>query len=77
MLAQLQNVVTDSFDKVALSLPHDPPRAPGEVDIDQVLVTALGETSPKPHLLVRIGNLRGLGFVLNSCDLSYFCDLVN
>ncbi|KAI0784088.1 CPSF A subunit region-domain-containing protein [Abortiporus biennis] len=48
----LENVLTDSGDAPALSLPQDPPRKPQDLDIEQILVTPLGESSSKPHLLV-------------------------
>lgn len=52
LLATLQNVLTDSHDPPALSLPQDPPRKPQEMDIEQILLAPLGESSPQPHLFV-------------------------
>ena len=52
MLATLQNVLTDSYAGPALSLPEDPPRKPQDLDIEQILLAPLGESSPRPYLLV-------------------------
>jgi cleavage and polyadenylation specificity factor subunit 1 len=52
LLATLQTVITDSQESVALSLPQDPPRKPQDLDIDQILLVPIGESSPRPHLLV-------------------------
>ncbi|TFK70705.1 hypothetical protein BDN72DRAFT_838644 [Pluteus cervinus] len=51
-LSTLQNVMTDSFDPPAVSLPQDPPRKPQDLDIEQVLIAPIGATSPRPHLCV-------------------------
>ncbi|KAA1478696.1 hypothetical protein DENSPDRAFT_845850 [Dentipellis sp. KUC8613] len=51
-IASLQSLLIDSFDPPALSLPQDPPRKPQELDIDQIILAPLGESSPTPHLLV-------------------------
>ncbi|KAI0052046.1 hypothetical protein FA95DRAFT_1593031 [Auriscalpium vulgare] len=51
-IASLQGLLIDSFDPPALSLPQDPPRKPEELDIDQILITTIGQTSPVPYLLV-------------------------
>ncbi|KAJ8701115.1 mRNA cleavage and polyadenylation factor subunit [Pleurotus ostreatus] len=53
-LLSLQPVLHDSGDAPALSLPQDPPRKPQDMDIEQVLVAPIGETSPKLHLFVFI-----------------------
>jgi hypothetical protein len=53
MLSTLQNVLTDSHDPPAVSLPQDPPRKPQELDIEQIMLAPIGESSPQPHLLVR------------------------
>lgn len=45
-------LLTDTYDAPALSLPQDPPRKPQDLDIEQVLITPLGESAPMPHLLV-------------------------
>ena len=42
----------DSGDAPALSLPQDPPRKPQEFDVEQILISPLGESSPKLYLLV-------------------------
>ncbi|KAJ7130141.1 CPSF A subunit region-domain-containing protein [Mycena epipterygia] len=52
LLAALQNVITDSHQPPTPSPPEDPPRKPQELDIEQVLIAPLGESSPKPHLFV-------------------------
>lgn len=57
LLPTLQNVITDSHDPPALSPPQDPPRKPQELDIEQILVAPLGESSPQPHLFVRLCNI--------------------
>ncbi|KAF9008327.1 CPSF A subunit region-domain-containing protein [Cyathus striatus] len=51
-LTSLENVLTDSYDTPALSLPQDPPRKPQELDIEQILLAPIGESSPIPHLCV-------------------------
>ncbi|KAK7042372.1 protein CFT1 [Favolaschia claudopus] len=48
----LQNVISDSHQPPTPSPPEDPPRKPQDLDIEQVLVAPLGESSPKPHLFV-------------------------
>ncbi|KAF9031687.1 hypothetical protein BDZ89DRAFT_948625 [Hymenopellis radicata] len=50
--ATLQTVVTDSHSPVSVSTPQDPPRKPQDLDIEQILVAPLGETSPEMHLFV-------------------------
>ncbi|PIL30998.1 hypothetical protein GSI_05691 [Ganoderma sinense ZZ0214-1] len=52
MLATLDPVIGDSFEPAALSLPQDPPRKPQDLDIDQIIVALLGESCPRPHLIV-------------------------
>ncbi|KAI0088958.1 CPSF A subunit region-domain-containing protein [Irpex rosettiformis] len=52
LISTLDNVLVDSGDPPALSLPQDPPRQPQEFDVEQILVAPLGESSPQPHLLV-------------------------
>ncbi|KIM78173.1 hypothetical protein PILCRDRAFT_98438 [Piloderma croceum F 1598] len=51
-IATLQPVLVDSSDLPALSIPQDPPRKAQDLDIDQILIAPLGESSPRPHLLV-------------------------
>ncbi|KAF9527699.1 CPSF A subunit region-domain-containing protein [Crepidotus variabilis] len=51
-LSMLQNVLTDSHDPPALSLPQDPPRKPQDLDVEQLLIAPIGESSPRPHLCV-------------------------
>ncbi|KAH8089926.1 CPSF A subunit region-domain-containing protein [Cristinia sonorae] len=51
-VATLDSVLVDSGDPPALSLPTDPPRKPQELDIEQVMIAPLGESAPRPHLLV-------------------------
>ncbi|KAJ7628553.1 CPSF A subunit region-domain-containing protein [Roridomyces roridus] len=51
-LSTLQNVITDSHQPATPSPPEDPPRKPQELDIEQILIAPLGESSPKPHLFV-------------------------
>jgi len=52
LVAALEPVLTDSYDPPALSLPHDPPRKPQELDVEQIVIAPLGESSPRPHLMV-------------------------
>ncbi|KAF5380083.1 hypothetical protein D9615_006209 [Tricholomella constricta] len=52
LLATLQNVLTDSHDLPSLSLPQDPPRKPQDLDIEQILLAPIGESTPQPHLFV-------------------------
>lgn len=73
MLATLDNVLVDSHDPPAASLPQDPPRKPQELDIEQILLAPIGESSPEPHLLVCFCALRVFctSFLLRlrcSCD---------
>ncbi|KAI6016186.1 CPSF A subunit region-domain-containing protein [Pisolithus marmoratus] len=58
-ISGLEPILTDSYEGPALSLPQDPPRKPQDLDIDQILLTCLGETAPAPHLFVfnRFGSL--------------------
>ncbi|KAH9943547.1 CPSF A subunit region-domain-containing protein [Amylocystis lapponica] len=51
-LATLEPVFSDSYDPPAPSLPLDPPRKPQELDVEQILIAPLGESSPRPHLIV-------------------------
>lgn len=53
VVSALENVLVDSGDAPALSLPQDPPRKQQEFDIEQILIAPLGESNPKPYLLVR------------------------
>ncbi|KAI0938339.1 hypothetical protein AcW1_001910 [Taiwanofungus camphoratus] len=52
LLATLEPVFEDSYDPPAQSLPQDPPRRPQELDIEQILIAVLGESLPRPHLMV-------------------------
>ncbi|KAG1848301.1 CPSF A subunit region-domain-containing protein [Suillus subalutaceus] len=58
-ISTLENILVDVRAPAALSLPQDPPRKPQDLDIDQILVAPLGETSLVPHLFVftRSGNM--------------------
>ncbi|KAF8500474.1 CPSF A subunit region-domain-containing protein [Russula emetica] len=58
-IASIQSLLVDSFDPPALSLPQDPPRKPQDFDIEQILISPIGETEPWPYLLVflRCGQL--------------------
>ncbi|KAF4616622.1 hypothetical protein D9613_008890 [Agrocybe pediades] len=51
-LSMLQNVLSDSHDPPALSLPQDPPRKPQDLDVEQILLAPIGENLPRPHLCV-------------------------
>ncbi|KAF8633074.1 hypothetical protein AX15_001523 [Amanita polypyramis BW_CC] len=51
-IATVQNVLTDSHDPPAPSPPQDPPQKPQELDIEQLLIVPMGESSPTPHLLL-------------------------
>ncbi|KAF8880473.1 CPSF A subunit region-domain-containing protein, partial [Gymnopilus junonius] len=51
-LSTLQNVLVDSHDPPAVSLPQDPPRKPQDLDVEQLLLAPIGESSPRPHLCV-------------------------
>ncbi|KAF8191243.1 CPSF A subunit region-domain-containing protein [Pholiota molesta] len=42
----------DSHGPPALSLPQDPPRKPQDLDVEQLLLAPIGESSPRPHLCV-------------------------
>ncbi|KAI0341420.1 hypothetical protein BDW22DRAFT_1408067 [Trametopsis cervina] len=52
LISTLDNVLVDSGDPPALSLPQEPPRQPQDFDVEQIVVAPLGESSPRPHLLV-------------------------
>ncbi|OJA10745.1 hypothetical protein AZE42_07268 [Rhizopogon vesiculosus] len=58
-ISTLENMLVDSCDPPALSLPQDPPRKLQDLDIDQIIIAPLGETSLVPHLFVfmRSGNM--------------------
>ncbi|KAF8970332.1 CPSF A subunit region-domain-containing protein [Flammula alnicola] len=51
-LSTLQNVLVDSHSTPAVSLPQDPPRKPQDLDVEQLLLAPIGESSPRPHLCV-------------------------
>ncbi|KDR76540.1 hypothetical protein GALMADRAFT_246929 [Galerina marginata CBS 339.88] len=51
-LSTLQNVLADSHDPPAVSLPQDPPRKPQDLDVEQLLLAPIGESSPRPHLCI-------------------------
>lgn len=51
-LASLQSVLTDTHDPPVSSPPQDPPRKPQDLDIEQILLGPVGETSLVPHLCV-------------------------
>jgi len=53
-LSTLQNVLVDSHDPPALSLPQEVPRKPQELDVEQLLIAPIGETSPTPYLCVSV-----------------------
>ncbi|EMD34631.1 hypothetical protein CERSUDRAFT_116804 [Gelatoporia subvermispora B] len=52
LIPSLESVVVDTYDVPHLSLPQDPPRKPQELDIEQIVVAPLGESSPRPYLTV-------------------------
>lgn len=52
-ISALESVLVDSGDAPAPSLPQEPPRKPQELDVEQIVIAPLGESSPKPYLLVR------------------------
>ncbi|KAG5641144.1 hypothetical protein DXG03_005895 [Asterophora parasitica] len=52
LVGSLQNVLTDSHDGPALSLPQEPPRKPQDLDIEQILLAPIGESTFQPHLFV-------------------------
>ncbi|KIK28294.1 hypothetical protein PISMIDRAFT_91657 [Pisolithus microcarpus 441] len=58
-ISGLDAILTDSYEGPALSLPQDPPRKPQDLDIDQILLTCLGESAPALHLFMfnRFGSL--------------------
>lgn len=51
-IGTLEPVLNDSFDPPALSPPQDPPRKPQDLDIEQILIAPMGESSPTPYLFV-------------------------
>jgi hypothetical protein len=51
-LSTLQGVLTDSYDGPNSSMNQESPKGPQNFDIEQVLLAPLGESSPRPHLLV-------------------------
>ncbi|KAL6299343.1 CPSF A subunit region-domain-containing protein [Sparassis latifolia] len=52
LVATLEPMFTDSYDPPALSAPQESTRKPQELDIEQILLAPLGESSPRPHLVV-------------------------
>ncbi|KDQ53751.1 hypothetical protein JAAARDRAFT_136615 [Jaapia argillacea MUCL 33604] len=52
LLSTLQPVLTDSCDPPTPSPPPESPRKPQELDIEQILLAPLGQSSPRPHLVV-------------------------
>lgn len=59
VITTLQNVLTDSHEPPAPSPPQDPPRKPQDLDIEQLLIAPVGESSSRPHLflLLRSGQI--------------------
>lgn len=53
-LSGLDPQLADTYDAPSLSLPQDPPREPQDLDVDQIVVAPLGESAPRPHLLVSV-----------------------
>ncbi|KIM69381.1 hypothetical protein SCLCIDRAFT_1207782 [Scleroderma citrinum Foug A] len=51
-LSGLDPQLADTYDAPSLSLPQDPPRKPQDLDVDQIVVAPLGESAPRPHLLI-------------------------
>lgn len=56
-LFTLQNVLVDSHDPPALSPPQEVPRKPQDLDVEQLLIAPIGESSPKPYLCVSLFHL--------------------
>ncbi|KAF9448151.1 hypothetical protein P691DRAFT_801258 [Macrolepiota fuliginosa MF-IS2] len=58
-IASLQPVLTDTHEPPSLSLAQDPPRKPQELDVEQILLAPVGESSIVPYLCVflRSGHL--------------------
>ncbi|TDL22024.1 hypothetical protein BD410DRAFT_828742 [Rickenella mellea] len=52
LVATLESVFVDTYDPVTPSVPEDQPRKPQEFDVDQVMVAPMGESNPKPYLLI-------------------------
>lgn len=65
-IATLQPVLVDSADPPASSVPQDPPRKAQDLDIDQILIAPLGESSPRPHLFVSLYHRIKLKYLLNN-----------
>lgn len=55
LIAGLEPVLVDSYDPPAPSLPQDPPRKPQELDVEQLIIAPLGESLPRPYLMVQSG----------------------
>ncbi|KZT36486.1 hypothetical protein SISSUDRAFT_989137 [Sistotremastrum suecicum HHB10207 ss-3] len=56
IISTLQSILADSFDIAAPSPPQDPPRQAQEIDIEQVVLTSLGESDQRPHLCILLRN---------------------
>ncbi|PCH44667.1 hypothetical protein WOLCODRAFT_77692 [Wolfiporia cocos MD-104 SS10] len=52
LASALEQVLSDSLEPPALSLPQDPPRKPQDLDVEQVMIAPLGESSPRLHLML-------------------------
>ncbi|KAF8631110.1 hypothetical protein AX17_005155 [Amanita inopinata Kibby_2008] len=67
-LATLQNVLSDSLEPPAISLPQDPPRKPQELDVEYLLMASVGESVQKPYLFVLLRS--GQMAVYEACPYS-------
>ncbi|KAJ8502824.1 hypothetical protein ONZ45_g11405 [Pleurotus djamor] len=66
-IPSLQSVLSDSYDPPALSLPQDPPRKPQDMDVEQILIAPVGETSPRPYLFVFIRSGQLAVYEITAC----------
>ena len=56
LIGYLPQVLLDTFDPPALSLPEDPPRKPQALDVELLQLASIGESCPQPYLIVCVVN---------------------
>lgn len=68
IVTELPASFSDSFDPPASSVPEDPPRKAQETDVDQMLMTPIGEDLPQPHLVVLMRSGQMVVYQAVACD---------
>ncbi|KZV86543.1 hypothetical protein EXIGLDRAFT_712088 [Exidia glandulosa HHB12029] len=51
-MSSIPPVLADSLEPATPSPEQDPPRTPENLDIEEIIIAPIGESSPRPHLLV-------------------------